>query len=676
MIPGALFRLTAAGMVALGLVTVPGKPGREAALLWQGELCTPETDAVAYNAFLASLDPDAAGLPQQSSIPEGGLPERPGYDPARTEARFELRPTTGETATAGTELAATLTLVNRETGAPVTGEHVAGWMDLVRNGQVASELPCAARVGLYAQGRVTHRADADLNASRLMVLSRSGTISVIDPQVDFTITQMQTVIQLPGVPADWALSGDRKSLFVSLPMASAVAVIDTSAFSVAALIELDKGSQPTTLLPLSGGGLAVALSGQDAVTVLHPEGATRSDPVATGGGRIALAEDRAGTVFALSEAGRLSALSASEGRLLATAELPSGEPSLAMSPWNRSLYAVTSGADSVAVFSARDLAPRAKIGVGRGIYRLGMTPGGRSLVAVKRAESRLLLLDGQKNRVVNDIPTVREPVEIAFSDDYAYVRGLAADHFALLEREALEAGDLTPVDIQSSSRPLQPREALASARMIVPYPGGAMIGNAEERLAYYYMEGMNAPMGTVQLYGPDVQGILTLDRGFREVGPGVYQSTTRLQKGGSYTVAMAIGDEGAPVCFDTAVASAPGTEKKNDASTVSVALEPGAPIPARVKSALVLKLTGDGAAADPDRIRLVAFSPSGRWQARQWAVGLGDGRYAADWEFPRPGRYGISIELPDAASNFASQKPLYFKVVEKDDTHSIERTEP
>ncbi len=677
MMSGALLRLTAAGLLALGVAGIPGKPGREAASLWQGELCTPETDVDAYAAFLAALDPDGdAGALQQSLIPEGGLPRLSGYDPATTEARFELRPTTDGPVAAGAELAATVTLINRNTGEPVTGEHMAGWMDLVRNGQVASELPCAARVGLYAQGRVTHRADADLNASRLMVMSRSGTISVIDPQVDFTITQMQTVIQLPGVPADWALSEDRKSLFVSLPMASAVAVIDTSAFSVAALIELDKGSLPTTLLPLSGGGLAVALSGQDAVTILHPQGAERSDPVETGGGRVALAEDRAGTVFALSETGRLSSLSASDGHLLSTADLPPGEPSLAMSPWNRALYAVTSGADKIGVYSARDLAPRTTIAAGRGIYRLAMTPGGRSLLAVKRAESRLLLIDGQTNLVRDEIPTVREPVEIAFSDDYAYVRGLAADHFALLERNALEKGQLDPVAIQSATRPLQPREALASARLIVPYPGGAMIGNADERIAYYYMEGMNAPMGTVQLYGPDVQGILTLDRGFREIGPGVYQSLTRLRKGGSYTVAMAIGDEGAPVCFETSVASVAGAEEDHPAAAISVALETDAPIPARVKSALVLKLTAEGPMTSPDRIRLVAFSPSGRWQARQWAVGLGDGRYAADWEFPRSGRYGISIELPDGARNFASQQPVYFKVVEKDDTHSIKRTEP
>ena len=80
----------------------------------------------------------------------------------------------------------------------------------------------------FRQGRVTARADVDLNASRLLVLNRSGSISVIDPQVDFAITQMQTVIPLPGVPADWRLSRDGRTLFVSLPLYSAIAVVDTT----------------------------------------------------------------------------------------------------------------------------------------------------------------------------------------------------------------------------------------------------------------------------------------------------------------------------------------------------------------------------------------------------------------------------------------------------------------
>lgn len=667
MIPVTYLKLAGAVVLALAAAALPGPIGRELPLLWQGELCTPDTDRAAFAAFMASLNPAAAG-PQQSPMPAGPAPA--AFDPAVTDARFELRPLSGKTAMAGADLAAVVTLVNRETSEPVTGLHMAGWMNLVRNGQVDAELPCAARVGLYAQGRVTHRADADLNASRLLTMSRSGAIALIDPQIDFTITQMQSVIQLPGIPADWALSRDQRTLFVSLPMASAIAVIDTSAFALATLVELDKGSLPTTLLPLPDGGLAVALSGAKAVSILHPANGQKGDPVAVGDGRVALADDGAGHVFALSEAGNLVSLNTSDGTLAAGAVLPPGEPSLAVTGWNRAVFAGTSDADAVSVFAARDLAPRGTVATGTGIHRLAAIPGGRGLLAIKRGESRLLMIDGERGLVTADIPTVREPVEIAFSDDYAYVRGLAADHFALLDRGTLIAGRLEPADIQSVSRPPVPREALASAGLITPYPGGAMIGNPDERQAYFYMEGMNAPMGTVRLYAPDVQGILTLDRGFREIGPGVYQSLTKLPKGGNYTVAMAIGDDGAPLCFDAAIAGAPGEAKIAAQPQLTVALDTVAPIPARVKSEVVLKLSGG---AGSGRIRLVAFSSSGSWQARQWATALGDGRYAARWDFPRPGRYGINVELSGAGGR---ADPLYFKVVETGGMHSTKRTVP
>lgn len=68
-----------------------------------------------------------------------------------------------------------------------------------------------------------------------------------------------------------------------------------------------------------------------------------------------------------------------------------------------------------------------------------------------------------------------------------------------------------------------------------------LIGNPDERQAYFYMEGMNAPMGTVQLYGPDVQGILTSTVASARLAPEFNKPLTKLAKGGNYTVAMAIG---------------------------------------------------------------------------------------------------------------------------------------
>ncbi len=50
------------------------------------------------------------------------------------------------------------------------------------------------------------------------------------------------------------------------------------------------------------------------------------------------------------------------------------------------------------------------------------------------------------------------------------------------------------------------REALSRAKMIAPYGHGALVGNADEAVAYYYMEGMNTPMGTVKTYGPECPG--------------------------------------------------------------------------------------------------------------------------------------------------------------------------
>jgi YVTN family beta-propeller protein len=658
-----------ASLAALAALVVVGTPNRTQMqfLNIYGQLCTSDTPTISAAdpaELLASIS-DMGHDGPQSHAPDWQEPFTTRYSPATSTAKLEVLPVSGSKVVAGQQVRTVLHLTDKASGLPVAGQSVAGWMMLQRNAQVAAEMPCKTKAELLSQGRVTTRPDVDLNASRLLVLNRDGMIAIVNPQVDFTITQMEGVIPLPGVPADWAMAQDRRSVFVSLPVYGAVAVIDTQTMQISGLIDLPKGSMPTELLPLAGGALAVFLSASESLVIAHPDGTGLSEPVPVGAAPVALAEDGSGRLFAASTSGRLTSIDISRGKLKASTELPPGEPSLAYSAWNRAIYAATTGGDSIAVFDVRTLAKRGDIATARGVFTLAMVPHDRHLLALNTANDRLMLIDTTTNSLTAEAPTAQAPVELTFSSDYAYVRGLEGDHFGVIELAELRHGRISPLNVQSASGPVVRREALSRAQMIAPYGHGALVANADEQTAYYYMEGMNTPMGTVKTYGPNVQGIMTVDRGFRETEPGVYETTAILPFAGTYDIPLVIGQNADATCFTAAALEA--EVLAGTANTTALRIEPegGVGMTANAKGNMVFRIVNaqtDEPATGLKDVRLLAFSPSGGWQARKWAVDLGDGRYSGEWTFPKAGRYGVSVEVASLDLGFADQPPVYFKV--------------
>lgn len=660
--------LAAAAVVGLGFAFAPASTQTDDPL-YLGAICgkddafgpaLDETDRA-----LAAVDAAAHSdheLPQSHGA-GWDVPQTSVFDPATAVTELAVAAMADGAIIAGQEARVTLRITDGVSGLPVMGRSVAGWMLLQRNAQIAAEMPCSAKVKLFTQGRVTERPDVDLNGSKLLVLNRDGSIAIVNPQVDFTITQMEGVIALPGVPADWALAKDRQTLFVSLPIYGAVAVIDTRKFQVSGLIELPKGSMPTQLLPLSDGAVAIYLSTPGAVTIARPDGTGQIDLVTVGSGPVAMAEGIRRLIVAAS--GKLAAIDTATGIVAASTDIAAGEPSLALAPDGLSVFVATTSATGIERRDVRALTLRQTVAVDPGIFTLALEPGRRQLVALNRATDQMVLIDPRSNAVSATSRTPLQPVEVTFSHDYAYVRGLEGDHFSVFELAALQQGELEPVDVQSASAPVTPRESLSRARMIAPYGHGALVGNVDEAVAYYYMEGMNSPMGTVKTYGPNVQGLMTIDRGFRETAPGVYETTATLPFGGAYDIPVAIDADGFVACFTTTAQAAAKT--KAEQNRTALRIEPGsftgivAGSRGEVSVRLVNDTTGLPAVGLKD-VRLMVFSSGGGWQGRKWASETGEGRYTVAWRFPKPGRYGLSLQIASAGLGFADQRPVYFNV--------------
>ena len=141
------------------------------------------------------------------------------------------------------------TLTSAETGEPLRRVPPGVWVDLAKVWQAKERGPigCKDRVSLYLQGLVGIRPMIDLNSYYVLVLNQDATISVIDPVVGVTgMTSLYATVQLPRPGADWVKTKQERWLFVTMPRANEVAVVNLDTFKVEATIPA--GESPTRLL--------------------------------------------------------------------------------------------------------------------------------------------------------------------------------------------------------------------------------------------------------------------------------------------------------------------------------------------------------------------------------------------------------------------------------------------
>ncbi len=140
-------------------------------------------------------------------------------------------------------------MTDAASGRPVPGQKPAAWMDMsgVVAGKGGEQRACKDKVALYLQGSVGIRPMVDLNSYYLLVLNQDGSISVIDPVVSMTgNTSLFTTVVLKRPAADWAKSADQKRLYLSLPKAGEIAVVDAETFKVVGGIAA--GGEPMRLV--------------------------------------------------------------------------------------------------------------------------------------------------------------------------------------------------------------------------------------------------------------------------------------------------------------------------------------------------------------------------------------------------------------------------------------------
>ncbi|MGE5153901.1 MAG: cytochrome D1 [Bdellovibrio bacteriovorus] len=551
------------------------------------------------------------------------------------------------------------------TGEPVKGRYPAAWMDLAKAWQARGESPmtCRDRVSTFLKGIVGVRPMIDLNSHYLLVMNRDASISVIDPAVGITgITNLFAQVVLERPAADWAKTRDQQRLFVTMPLAGKVAVVDLELFKVSAAV--DAGEKPTRAALQNDErylwvGNNASRAEDSGVSVIDTASLERVAFIPTGAGHheIALSDDDAHAFVTNRDSGTVSVI---DVRTLAKVkDLETGPVpiALALSPLSKALYVADGKAGTISIIDPAGLEIRGRIEAQPGLGPLRFSPDGRWGVVVNPVQNAVHVIDASTDRLVHTVPVGSQPYQVSFTRQYAYIRSLGSEQVGLIALGGLDDAGVPPVTYFPAGQGAPGRARDVSiADSIIPSAkeAAAYVVNQAEGTVYYYMEGMNAPMGSFRNYGHEARAIEIADRSLREREPGVYTGRVKIPVEGTYDVAFVMDTPRFVHCFSAPVA--PNPQVRQAAGPMGVEFQiaqrmvpVGGSVPVRFR--LTDPVMGQPL-TDLSDVTLLYYASDGRDRTVVPATAVGPGEYEATVTVRASATYYLFVGAASQGANY------------------------
>ena len=651
LLPGALGALLAAATGIAGAANdLPAVPASEANAAAEQALAAskPADEAAPVNVFPQSYT--AEGIQIEFSLANRD-PKADLFETEQVEVAFRM--------------------TDAGSGEPVSGLYPVVWVDLEDNYLLQSQgknLDCRGRVGVYLQGLVGIRPLIDLNSYFLMVMNADPTISVYDPIVGVQgATNLFAQIVLKRRGADWAKTSDDKRMYVSMPVADQVAIIDTEKFIVVG--NISAGDKPTRLrmqpdekyLWIGNDGTNPDTSGvtvfdlaERKIAKFIPTGAGHHEIEISPDNRFAFVSNRKGGTVSVIDIATLTKLE----------DIRTGpEPiSLAWSSAGDALYVSDAQDGRVSVISGDEPSITARIELAPGLGPMRFSKDGRWGVVVNSNEDEVYVIDPAINEVRRSVKVTGRPYQVAFSDAFAYVRALESERVTMINLDGIGKAESLPVlSFPAGGKAPGNVRDLSFADGIVPAPGEAavMVVNPADNTVYYYMEGMNAPMGAIsdpalQRSGHRAMAVNVVDRTLRETEPGLYTSKVKVPVSGKYSVAFLLDSPRVLNCFAFEAKPHPMLAKKVDPLAIEYLVKDRR-IPVGESITLQFKLTEPETGkppADMESVQVMYSAVGGVGRRKVNARPVGDGVYEVDVLAPRPGAYYVWVAAPEKQVGF------------------------
>ena len=570
------------------------------------------------------------------------------------------------------------------TGAPISGAYPAAWMDHLVRGIESDARLCQEKVEEFVGGSLFSQAELDLNVYYVLALNDDATITVVDPLFGFGGTKLLAMVALDAPGEDWVLTGDRQRVFVSMPDAGAVAVVDTATWEVVERLPVDGGRPGGVALQPDGAYLWTTYVGEEdrsGVVVFEVSSMSPVASINTGRGThdIVFSDDSRFAYVTNELEGTLTVIDSRTLRGVASVSV--GRPvSVAYSPLAGSVYVLDETAGTITVVSSPSHEVVARIATEPGSSRIRFAPDNRYAFVVNPTSDALFIFDSASNRVVQEADVGlfgSGPDQVAFSDELAYIRFEESEIVLAVPLDVIggEGETLSLIDVPAGQRSFGEGRLPSRADGIVQAPGAnaVLLANPADQAIYFYKEGMAAPMGSFNNYGRQPRAVLVVDRSLKESVPGVYETVARLRRPGQHSLAFYLDTPQIVHCFDVAVAANPEIARKRLAARgvevefLSAAHDVEPAKPHRVRLRLTHPVTGEPLTEVGD-LRVMAYKSPGIRQHRAWATHVGGGIYEAELILPTAeSSYSVFVECASLNLPYHRTRPLILRTLAADD---------
>lgn len=587
---------------------------------------------------------------------------------------FSARPAKGASRLVEGQLAEIEFRITDEAGNPVRSNVPGAWLDiadLIRAQEGGEQKSCKDKIALYLRGVVGIRPMVDLNSYHVMIMNQEPSVTVIDPLVSMAgATSTLATVRLKSRGADWASHPPAKAIFVSMPLAGQVAVIDTDDFHVRKNIAAGKAPTRVAVQP-DGRYLWVGNNDDQSggVTIIDTESLEKVAAIGTGRGHheIAFSADSRHAFVTNRDEGTVSVIDVPSKRKLRDLRTGPLPISIARSALSGGVYVADGRDGTVTVIDGATGEIRRRVKLEAGLGPLRFTPDGRFALVLHPAASKVHVIDASSDQKVQSIDVEKQPYQLSFSRAFAYVRGLASERVSMVNLASLGKGKKAIVQsFQAGTGVPGKAEDLALADTMAPASTEAamMVVNPVENATYFYMEGMNAPASSYKAYGSRARAVTLVDRSLKEMEPGVYRSWVRMPAAGKFDVAMLMNSPRVMHCFSAEVAADPKLAAARHPTLLQfvAGTQPGTP---GEKRAVRFRIT-DGATGEPRTgltdVRVISVLAPSRSRREQVAREVGDGVYEVQISLDEPGAYYMRAASEQARFGFNELAPGSIRV--------------
>ena len=307
-------------------------------------------------------------------------------------------------------------------GTPLTSVFPAAWLLARPAGSVTTPQMAVKKAQSMVNASILSPADLDLNVYYVLTLNGNGTIGVVDPLFGYGGTKLLAMVPLKSPGADWVLSKDETTVYVSLPKSNEVAVVDTATWEVrkyvpGGLIPERIALQPDGQYLWVGGGGVGERFADSGVTVLNTATLDVAARIRTGMGHhdIAFSDDSRFAFVTNSQQDTVSVIDVRTLKKRGDVQTGKTPASIDFSTTAQVAYVTHAGDGTIAVVSGEEARVIRRLQAETGLGQIRFSPRGRLGFVVNPEKDLVHILDAARAAgSCNQVPLKAGPTRLRF----------------------------------------------------------------------------------------------------------------------------------------------------------------------------------------------------------------------------------------------------------------------